>query len=61
MNHIFSSFGTNRILFGSDWPVCLLATDYKKVITLINNYLDTYSAKIKAKVLGVNAIKIYNL
>ena len=61
MNHIFSSFGTNRILFGSDWPVCLLATDYKKVITLINNYLDIYSAKIKAKVLGVNAIKIYNL
>jgi L-fuconolactonase len=61
MDHVFNSFGSNRLLFGSDWPVCLLATNYKKVVTLINNYLDLHSAEIKAQVMGINATKIYNL
>ena len=58
---IFKSFGPNRILFGSDWPVCLLAANYKKVFDLIFDYLDNYSIETKAKVFGQNAIKIYNL
>ena len=61
IDHVFNSFGSNRLLFGSDWPVCLLATNYKKVVKLINNYLDLHSAEIKAQVMGINAIKIYNL
>ena len=61
IDHVFSSFGTNRILFGSDWPVCLLAADYKTVKTLISEYLDKYSDETKSQVLGYNAIKIYNL
>ena len=61
IDHVFSCFGANRILFGSDWPVCLLAADYTKVITLILEYLNEYSAHIKSQVLGINAIKIYNL
>ncbi len=61
MSHVFNSFGANRLLFGSDWPVCLLAADYKKVFTLINDYLSMHSAEIKAQVMGINAIKIYNL
>jgi len=61
IDHVFSCFGANRILFGSDWPVCLLAADYTKVITLISEYLNAYSANIKSQVLGLNAIKIYNL
>jgi len=61
IDYIFSCFGANRILFGSDWPVSLLAADYTKVITLILEYLNEYSAHIKSQVLGLNAIKIYNL
>lgn len=61
MDHVFASFGANRILFGSDWPVCLLAADYNKVFALINDYLGLHSAKTKAQVLGINATKIYNL
>ena len=61
IDHVFSSFGTHRILFGSDWPVCLLAANYNKVVGIINDYLDKQSAQIKAQVLGQNAIKIYNL
>jgi len=61
LDHVFTSFGPNRLLFGSDWPVCLLAADYKKVLSIIKNYLDKYSTETKAQVLGSNAIKIYNL
>ena len=61
IGHVFSCFGANRILFGSDWPVCLLAADYTKVITLILEYLNEYSSNVKSQVLGINAIKIYNL
>ena len=61
LDHVFTSFGPNRLLFGSDWPVCLLAADYKKVLIIIKNYLDKYSKETKAQVLGSNAIKIYNL
>jgi len=60
LDHVFTSFGPNRLLFGSDWPVCLLAADYKKVLSIIKNYLDKYSTETKAQVLGSNAMKIYN-
>ena len=58
---IFHSFGPKRILFGSDWPVCLLAANYKKVYDLIFDYLDNHSTEIKTQIFGLNAIKIYNL
>ncbi|MBT4416264.1 MAG: amidohydrolase family protein [Candidatus Marinimicrobia bacterium] len=58
---IFESFGPNRILFGSDWPVCLLAANYKKVYDLIFDYLENHSIETKAQIFGQNAIKIYNL
>ena len=58
---IVQSFGIDRIMFGSDWPVCLLAASYKEVLSVVNSYLANSSAEIKAKVLGKNAIDIYNL
>ena len=58
---IFQSFGPKRILFGSDWPVCLLAANYKKVYDLIFDYLDKHTTEIKTQIFGLNAIKIYNL
>ena len=58
---IFETFGSKRILFGSDWPVCLLAANYKKVYDLIFDYLDNHSIETKAQIFGLNAIKIYNL
>ena len=58
---IFDSFGSDRIMFGSDWPVCLVASGYKKTIEIVNDYLKNYSKKIKDNVMGLNALKIYNL
>jgi L-fuconolactonase len=58
---VFDSFGTNRILFGSDWPVMLLSGTYSKWKNLLKNYLLQFSDEEKQKVFGKNAIKFYNL
>lgn len=58
---VFKAFGPDRIMFGSDWPVCLLAANYDKVFKIVNNYLENLSVEIKNNILGGNAIKIYNL
>lgn len=58
---IFENFGPDRILFGSDWPVCLLASNYKYVLGIINNYFKDYDPDVKKKILGGNAKIFYNL
>lgn len=58
---IFKAFGPDRIMFGSDWPVCLLAANYDKVLKIVNDYLENQSIEVKNNILGKNAIKIYNL
>ena len=58
---IFKYFGFDRIMYGSDWPVCLLAADYKKVLEIISNYLTGYDSKIREKIMGTNAKIFYNL
>ena len=51
-------FGEDRLLYGSDWPVCLLAGNYSKVKNLAEYYFPIKSNK---KYWSENAIKIYNL
>ena len=58
---IFQYFGFDRIMYGSDWPVCLLAADYKKVLEIITNYLSKYDSKTRKKIMGTNAQIFYNL
>ena len=58
---IFQYFGFDRIMYGSDWPVCLLAADYKKVLEIITGYLSKYDSKTRKKIMGTNAQIFYNL
>ncbi|KAA5821889.1 amidohydrolase family protein [Algibacter amylolyticus] len=61
LDSIVNAFGTDRIMFGSDWPVCLLAGEYKSVLQLIENYFIDFSNEDKKLIMGRNAIKYYNL
>jgi len=61
LNIIFNAFGTDRILFGSDWPVCLLAGSYKKTSAIVKQYISSFSKEEQDKIMGKNAIKIYAL
>jgi L-fuconolactonase len=58
---VFDAFGTNRLMYGSDWPVCLLASSYESVYNLVKDYLSSFSAAEQEQVLGGNAIRFYNL
>lgn len=58
---VFKAFGTDRLMFGSDWPVCLLAGDYKQVAELIREYTRDFPETDKAKLFGGNASKAYNI
>ena len=55
------AFGTDRLMFGSDWPVCTLASTYVEVASVINRYFDSFSEEEHAKVFGTNAIDFYQL
>jgi L-fuconolactonase len=58
---VFDCFGIDRVMFGSDWPVCLLAADYGEVKSIIDTYFSAFSSEEKNKVFGLNAANFYNL
>ncbi|MBW8332659.1 MAG: amidohydrolase family protein [Prolixibacteraceae bacterium] len=58
---ILNAFGPDRLLFGSDWPVCLVATSYKNWADLVRKTISTFSETEQAKIMGENAVRIYKL
>lgn len=58
---VFEAFGTDRLMFGSDWPVCQLAGGYEIVHELLDSYLEPFSQEDKDKIWGHNAVKFYKL
>jgi len=58
---VFNAFGTDRILYGSDWPVCTLAAEYQEQLNIIETYISLFSEEEKEKIMGSNAIRFYNL
>ncbi len=58
---VVEAFGINRIMFGSDWPVCLVAATYEQVKGIVNDYFLKFSKDEKDAFFGKNAIKFYNL
>ncbi|PVY43733.1 amidohydrolase family protein [Pontibacter virosus] len=55
------AFGTDRILFGSDWPVCLVAASYADMLGIVEEYFSSFSKTEQAAFFGGNAAKFYNL
>jgi L-fuconolactonase len=58
---IVESFGVDRIMYGSDWPVCLVAASYQQVLGIVGDYFSAFSADEQAAFFGGNAIKFYKL
>lgn len=62
IRHAVDCFGWDRILFGSDWPVCLLAGTYEDVISVLKTALeDDLDADRERKLFGENARRFYKL
>lgn len=62
VEHVLEVFGWDRICWGSDWPVCLLAGDYGQVFNLPKKILKSKATEQQwAKLMGMNAQRFYKL
>ncbi|GAA3579830.1 amidohydrolase family protein [Snuella lapsa] len=61
MELVLESFGADRVMYGSDWPVCLVAGNYAKVKTLVTNFVEGLSHHEQDAIMGDNAVKFYDL
>ena len=57
----FEAFGIERLMFGSDWPVCLVAGDYARVMSVAADYVAALSAAEQGALFGGNAARFYGL
>jgi L-fuconolactonase len=61
LDHIFDLFGPDRLIWGSDWPVCLLAASYAAVHDLVADYVSRHCPAAAPQIFGGNAIRAYAL
>lgn len=59
--HVVDVFGEHRLLFGSDWPVCLLAAPYQRVKEALEHALDRVGIADGSAIFGANAVRMYGL
>ena len=55
------AFGPERLLFGSDWPVCLLSAEYAEVLCIANSLIDRVSLHEAEAIRGINTAQVYGL
>jgi L-fuconolactonase len=62
VEHVIDCFGSDRVMFGSDWPVCLLAGSYDRVIGALEEIVSAHrSSELDRKLFGDNAATFYKL
>lgn len=61
LDDVFDAFGSYRIMFGSDWPVCLVAAEYGEVKGILEDYLKDRRFAQESEVWYQNAIDFYHL
>jgi L-fuconolactonase len=61
IDSVVDTFGTKRIMFGSDWPVCLLAATFDQVKDIADDYFYSFSTTEQADFFGNNAKDFYQL
>lgn len=58
---VLDAFGVDRLMIGSDWPVCLLSSTYQSGMTAVMDYFSKLSSNEQTAIYGENAIHFYNL
>jgi len=62
IDHVIRCFGIDRVMFGSDWPVCKLANaNLTQVYNLLDDLLKDLNENDRKKIFFTNAVKFYNL
>jgi L-fuconolactonase len=58
---VVEAFGTDRIMYGSDWPVCKVAASYSQMLEIVSQYFSRFSVTEQAAFFGGNASSFYHL
>ncbi len=58
---VTEAFGMQRLVYGSDWPVCLVAGPYERMLGIVKEYYSAFSEEEQAAFFGGNAVSFYNL
>jgi L-fuconolactonase len=61
MDVVFEAFGIDRVMYGSDWPVCRVAATYGEMLSIPETYVAKLSETEQSKFWGGNATKFYKL
>jgi len=61
MDVVMDAFGSERLMFGSDWPVCLVSCKYEGWLNLVKDWLEQFPINEQAMILGGNAVRVYRL
>jgi L-fuconolactonase len=58
---VLDAYGADRVMIGSDWPVCTLSGDYRPVMDIVVDYVRQFSPGERDEILGTNCIRFYRL
>jgi len=61
LDTVTNAFGADRLMAGSDWPVCLVATGYAQWWQVLRDYFAGHSENERTQIFGTTARKIYDL
>ncbi len=58
---VFHAFGADRLMIGSDWPVCTLSAGYAETMSIVMRYVEQFPSDIQEKLLGRNCARFYGI
>lgn len=58
---VFSAFSVDRLMVGSNWPVCMVSGDYQSILDIVLRYIQQFPPEVQQKILGENCARIYKL
>lgn len=61
LDAVFECFGPERLMIGSDWPVCTMAASYSQAVDIVKNYVSNSPVEVREAVLGGNAARFWKL
>lgn len=61
LDTVFENFSTNKLMFGSDWPVCTLAANYKQTKEIVEDHISQLTALQRRAIFELNAKECYQL
>ncbi len=61
VNHVFDTFGPDRVVFGGDWPVCTLAASYREWVEALRTIVRERNEEDRRKLFHDNAVRVYRL